>query len=311
LILVCGRYEGIDDRVRELAIDEELSIGDFVLSGGEPAAMVVIDALSRYVPGVLGEATSTDEESFSEGLLEHPQFTRPPEFRGARVPDVLLSGDHERVRVWRAGEARRRTRERRPDLWARRPESRESSFAARTFAALVHHPVVDRSGRIVTTAVTNLDIHDIARASKTFGLAGYFVVTPVEAQRELVGRILGHWSTGAGREHNDKRTEALENVRVVPALDDARRAAGDPIVVATGARPRAKTASFAELEARAAAENRPVLLVFGTGWGLAEEVFEAADLVLPPISGPTPYNHLSVRSAVAIVLDRLFGNRNQ
>lgn len=119
ILLVCGRYEGVDERVRELAIDEELSIGDFVLTGGEVAAMAIIDAVSRYVPGVLGEARSTDEESFSAGLLEYPQYTRPPELRGRHVPEVLLSGDHERIRRWRREQAEARTRERRPDLWAR------------------------------------------------------------------------------------------------------------------------------------------------------------------------------------------------
>ena len=116
VLLVCGRYEGIDERVRDLAIDEELSVGDFVLSGGEVAAMAVIDAVARHVPGVLGDAASVTEESFSSGLLEYPQYTRPPEFRGLTVPEVLLSGNHERIRAWRRDEAIRRTRERRPDL---------------------------------------------------------------------------------------------------------------------------------------------------------------------------------------------------
>jgi tRNA (guanine37-N1)-methyltransferase len=115
--LVCGRYEGVDERVRAF-VDEELSIGDVVLSGGEVAALVVIDAVSRLVPGVLGNAASAAVESFSGGLLEYPQYTRPPEFRGARVPDVLLSGDHGAVERWRRQEALRRTHERRPDLLA-------------------------------------------------------------------------------------------------------------------------------------------------------------------------------------------------
>lgn len=119
LLLLCGRYEGIDDRVRQLVVDEELSLGDFVLTGGEVAAMAVIDAVARYVPGVLGDATSTDDESFSTGLLEYPHYTRPPEFRGLTVPEVLLSGNHEKIRRWREEEARRITRERRPDLLAR------------------------------------------------------------------------------------------------------------------------------------------------------------------------------------------------
>jgi tRNA (guanine37-N1)-methyltransferase len=116
IVLVCGRYEGVDERVRELTIDEELSLGDFVLTGGEIAAMAVIDAVARYVPGVLGDATSVDEESFSSGLLEAPCYTRPAEFRGLKVPDILLSGHHERIKAWRAAEARARTERVRPDL---------------------------------------------------------------------------------------------------------------------------------------------------------------------------------------------------
>ena len=114
LLLVCPRYEGVDERIREL-FDLELSIGDYVLTGGELAALVVIDALTRLLPGAIDEA-STLEESFSAGLLEYPQYTRPPEFRGATVPDVLVSGHHEAVRRWRHDAAVARTRARRPDL---------------------------------------------------------------------------------------------------------------------------------------------------------------------------------------------------
>ena len=120
LLLVCCRYEGYDERVRAF-VDEELSIGDFVLTGGELPAMAIIDATARLIPGVLGNANSAVEESFQDGLLEHPHYTRPPEFRGARVPEILTSGDHERVRRWRRLEALRRTRDRRPDLLAKAP----------------------------------------------------------------------------------------------------------------------------------------------------------------------------------------------
>ena len=116
LVLLCGRYEGVDERVSEHAVDLELSIGDYVLAGGEAAAVVVIEALSRVTPGVLGNVESLARESHSDRLLEHPQYTRPAEFRGWRVPDVLLSGDHGAVERWRSEEARRLTGERRPDL---------------------------------------------------------------------------------------------------------------------------------------------------------------------------------------------------
>ena len=125
LAIVCGRYEGVDQRAIELAIDEEISIGDYVLSGGEAAAMVLIEAMARFVPGVLGNPASTDTESFQEDGLEGPQYTRPAEYRGLAVPEVLRSGDHAKIARWRAEEALARTRQRRPDLLRRRAEGEE------------------------------------------------------------------------------------------------------------------------------------------------------------------------------------------
>ena len=116
LILICGRYEGVDDRVRTLVVDEEISVGDYVLSGGEVAAIVVIDAAARLVPGVVGDAASLVGESHADGRLSHPQFTRPEEFRERRVPSVLLSGNHQRIAHWRRAQALHRTQRRRPDL---------------------------------------------------------------------------------------------------------------------------------------------------------------------------------------------------
>jgi len=118
--LLCGRYEGIDERVLDSLVDDQLSIGDYVLGGGEVAALVVVEAVTRLVPGAMGNATSADEESFADGLIEYPQYTRPAEYRGMEVPDVLRSGDHGRVARWRAAMALARTRDRRPDLLAAR-----------------------------------------------------------------------------------------------------------------------------------------------------------------------------------------------
>ncbi len=116
VVLLCGRYEGVDERVATHLADEELSIGDYVLAGGEAASLVVIDAVVRLLPGVVGEPESVEHESFEDGLLDHPHYTRPAEFRGHRVPDVLLSGDHAAIERWRREEAKFRTEERRPDL---------------------------------------------------------------------------------------------------------------------------------------------------------------------------------------------------
>jgi len=126
LILVAGHYEGFDERIREALADVEISLGDFVLSGGEIPAMAIVDAVVRLLPGAVGEPESVKEESFSMNLLEYPQYTRPREFRQMSVPEVLLSGDHARIAQWRAEQARERTRQRRPDLWQEYRKGRQA-----------------------------------------------------------------------------------------------------------------------------------------------------------------------------------------
>ncbi len=140
VVLLCGRFEGIDQRVIEARDMREVSIGDYVLSGGEPAALVLLDACVRLLPGVMGAAASADEESFSDGLLEYPHYTRPAEWQGRRVPDVLLSGHHAEVARWRRAEAARTTRERRPDLWARHSRTIQARDGAGGDAPLAAHP---------------------------------------------------------------------------------------------------------------------------------------------------------------------------
>jgi tRNA (guanine37-N1)-methyltransferase len=130
--LLCGRFEGIDERVLEAQAVEEVSLGDFVLSGGEPAAIALIDACVRLLPGVVGCAETLAEESFADGLLEYPQYTRPQMWQGRAVPEVLVSGDHGKIRDWRRVEAERLTRERRPDLWQRYAERQRTEPAARS-----------------------------------------------------------------------------------------------------------------------------------------------------------------------------------
>jgi hypothetical protein len=192
-----------------------------------------------------------------------------------------------------------------------------STLASRSFVALVHHPVYDRARKVITTAITNLDIHDLARSSRTYGLAGYHLVTPIAAQRELARRILDHWreaGPGSVAEKNDFRAQALAPVELHASVEEsraavARAARAEPFVVATSARRQARAISYGALAADPALEGRPLLILFGTGWGLADEVVDRVDRVLAPIQGAADYNHLSVRSAAAIVLDRLFGDR--
>jgi tRNA (guanine37-N1)-methyltransferase len=317
IVLICGRYEGVDERVKAF-VDEEISIGDYTLSGGEPAATVVLDAVARLVPGVLGNEISAVEESFTEDLLEYPQYTRPEDFRAMKVPEVLLSGDHERIRRWRRERSLLLTRERRPDLYSktngeRSEKGASGAISAPIYVALLHHPVYDKNGQVVTTAITNMDIHDIARSGCTFGLRGFFVITPVKALQRLALKIIDHWETGYGSQYNATRKEALALARICNSLDDAiiaieRETGNKPLLVATSARrSKEQRASFAALRDVLHKDTRPFLILLGTGWGLTEAILLQSDYVLEAVEGQGDYNHLSVRSAAAIILDRLLG----
>lgn len=178
------------------------------------------------------------------------------------------------------------------------------------YLALLHYPVYDKDYKVVTTSITNMDIHDIARSARTYGVKGYFVVTPVRTLQALAEKILDHWQHGYGSVYNETRKEALALVRLTDDLESTIQAiqqeSGErPRVVVTSARPGARRTTFAEMRKRVEGDGPPLLFVLGTGWGLTEEVLERADDILEPIWGVGTYNHLSVRSAAAILLDRL------
>jgi hypothetical protein len=179
------------------------------------------------------------------------------------------------------------------------------------YMALIHYPVVDKNGDIIASAVTNLDLHDISRAAKTYGLKSFYVVTPLEDQKELVARIISHWTNGIGAIYNPKRRSALELIRVKDSFSEVLDQIADtendyPITIATCARRYPTNVSYEKLGAMLN-NGKPYVLILGTAWGLAEEFISKADYVLEPIAGATDYNHLSVRSAAAIMLDRLLG----
>jgi hypothetical protein len=181
------------------------------------------------------------------------------------------------------------------------------------YVALMHYPVVNKSGDIVAAAVTNLDLHDISRAAKTYGVKRFYVITPLTDQKALVNRLVHHWVRGAGARYNPKRGAAMQLIRIADSLDEVvnqirRNCGGEPKTVVTSAKKKSRNISFGKL--REMMRNAtPYVLVFGTAWGLSESVLSAADYSLEPIHGSEAYNHLSVRSASAIVLDRLVGNR--
>jgi hypothetical protein len=194
------------------------------------------------------------------------------------------------------------------------------------YVVLLHHPIVNRRGEEVTTAVTNMDIHDISRSARTFGAKGYFLVTPLEVQHDLVGRILKHWNTPRSKEYHPDRVEALDLAELAHSFQDVKdriksRHGANPIVVLTDASVREgvpSPLSYGDFKVQmgeiwAKNPNQPIALVFGTGWGISPSFYGEINRVLAPIYGPLgpnhpeAYNHLSVRSAVAIILDRLFG----
>ena len=320
LTLVCGRYEGFDARLDGLFPAEHVSVGDFVLNGGETAALAVIESAARLVPGFMGHSESGDEESFANSLLEYPHYTRPETFENLPVPEILLSGDHGRIAAWRREKSLAATAENRPDLLQKALLSEEDCAFLRAFprertarnlyCALVHYPVLDKEKKSVAVSLTNLDIHDIARCSCTYGLGGYYVTTPLEDQRQLLESLLAHWKTGSGGRSNADRATAFELVRPANSVEEAvgditERTGKRPLVVGTSAGGQGN-AAFADV--RRMTQHDPVLLLFGTGQGLSPHLCGMCDAMLPPLARFGGYNHLPVRSAVAIVLDRIVGD---
>ena len=175
----------------------------------------------------------------------------------------------------------------------------------------MHYPVTNKNGETIASAVTNLDLHDMARSAKTYGVKTLYAVTPLTDQKALAGKLVDHWVTGGGARYNPKRRQAMELVRVRDNLEQVIAEIEDaggrrPKTIATCARPQEGSLSYGELRGRLQ-DGAPALLLFGTAWGLAPECLAQADIILDPVLGAGDYNHLSVRSATAIILDRLCG----
>ncbi|MFB6290238.1 MAG: RNA methyltransferase [Candidatus Bipolaricaulia bacterium] len=182
------------------------------------------------------------------------------------------------------------------------------------YIGLLHHPMRNRRGEIVTTSMTSMDVHDIARTAKTFGVARYYIVTPLKTQREIARRLRGYWTEEERTRENTNRGEALELVSVLDKLDEgildiSDREEADPLLVGTSARNLGeREMSYREATKVLREDSRPMFLLFGTGWGMADELTARLDYLLPPIEGTGEFNHLSVRAAVAVTLDRVRGS---
>jgi tRNA (guanine37-N1)-methyltransferase len=322
IALVCGRYEGIDARLEDLFDFEHISAGDFVLNGGETAALCVMESVSRFLPGFMGKSESVGEESFSHGLLEYPHYTRPDDYRGLNVPEVLLSGHHGRIARWRRDRSLENTLRFRPGLLDEASlDTEDISFlrgldrsgpAGNLYLALIHSPVMNKSGKEGVTSLTNLDIHDIGRVSATFGLGGYYICTPLKDQQDLGQRLIRHWTMGPGGQGNPDRALALSKIKICDNVEGAvagieEQTGVKPFIIATSAR---GTGNITYGRVKGLLEKGPVLVVLGTGYGLGPGVMNMADATLRPLRCLSPFNHLSVRSAASIMVDRIIGDYN-
>lgn len=327
LSVICGRYEGIDARISQLIPLEEVCVGDVVLNGGESAAMILVEAVARLIPGFMGKEESGKEESFSDGLLEYPHFTHPEVFEDHAVPEILLSGDHARIAQWRREQSLLTTWQRRPELLDEAPltdtdldflrqeslQGKRQRLGRNLSCALVHYPVYLGDGKCGTSSLTNLDVHDIARCSCTYGLRSFIVVTPLEDQRHLLQTLVGYWTDGAGGVSNPDRAEAMRLVQAVDTVQQATQIVEEhsgerPFVIGTSAKSLDKMPRMTPSQVRKILRHKPVLLLFGTGHGLAQQMLESCDAILRPLRWMDTYNHLSVRGAVAITLDRILGD---
>lgn len=195
---------------------------------------------------------------------------------------------------------------------ARRAETRLMGVSI----ALIHYPVVDKNGRLVATSITNFDIHDLARTAKTFGAWRFYLVNPIPAQKWFARRIIYHWKEGFGAQYNPTRQEAIELVALVDDLsqiceDTVAATAREPVFVATSAKALANRISFGQLRERVRQDKEEFCILLGTGWGLHPSLLEDIDIFLEPIQGVGEYNHLSVRAAAAIILDRLLSKEQR
>lgn len=313
VVIICGHYEGIDERFIKKRVHRELSLGDFVLTGGEIPAMAIVDSMARLIPGVVGREASVSEDSFFRGMLDHPHYTRPSEWNGEGTPETLLSGHGANIRMWRRSEAVERTIARRPELIGR--ANIRSYLPGGAYGVLVHFPVLDRNGEKTTSALTGLDLSDMGRSCRTYGIDRLLVTTPLASQRELVKTMARHWTEGAGGRVNPDRKEAFSRIKTFASLEGAEKwIAGRektcPLLIGTTACDRGGAIHWLEAKRMALRAKRPLMFVFGTGSGLHDEVLSRCDIVLRPISGGFgDYNHLSVRTAAGIVFDRFFGWR--
>jgi len=319
LLIYSGRYEGFDVRAEEEYADEIISIGDYVLMGGDLPAMVLIESLSRFIPGVIGKEESIKNDSFESEYLDCPHYALPDEWKDKKIPAVLKSGNHKEIYNWRKLQSIKRTIINNFEWW----RSCDTSLKEREevkkvipphYCALLHNDVMMPDGRVSECSVTSIDIHDIARSSATYGIKNYYIVTRLEAQKKLVSNFLSFWHHGDGNKVNQGRVFCLKNVSLLDELDSVimdieNKEGKKPICIVTSSRRNVGHSNMITYkdQGKIWALDRPVLFIFGTSHGISPDVIEKIEYKLIPLEGTEEFNFLSVRSAAAIIFDRWLG----
>lgn len=318
LLLLPARYEGMDARVEEIYADAIFSLGDMVLMGGDLPAMVLMEGLLRLIPGVVGKEESVQKDSFMGPFVDYPEYTKPISWRGISVPEIIRSGDHAKIESWRREKSAQRSVLHHFG-WVKsqveKPEDKAlaSKYIPPHYVILMHDQVILEQDKIGTSSVTSIDIHDIARSAATYGLKGYFIVTPLKDQQKIVKTLLDFWSSDKGCAYNSNRKIALERVKLVSSIEEAISSIynsedKEPRLIATAAKTyeHIKEITYNDQEL-VWSEEKPVVFILGTARGLSLDVINRCDYLLKPVTGFSNFNHLSVRSAAAIIFDRWLG----
>ena len=320
--IVCGRYEGFDQRIIDEYADYEISIGDYVVSGGEIPGVILMDSISRLIPGVVGNKQSVETDSLNNSLLKHPVYTRPEKISNKKVPKILVSGNHKKIKEFNRESSLVTTLKMREDLLSNAEltikernalrKIKRDTISSNSYLALVHYPIQNIKGEIIKTSLTNLDIQDIARSCMAYGIKKYFITHPIKEQRKLGQNVLDYWRKSTSSKNNSTKHSALENVEINNSINSTIKKISKihgtrPKVVATDGRIMHNMVNYSDIKRKLTTDDTPYLFLFGTGWGLAKEVLDNSDYILKPVGSYYDYNHLSVRSAVAIILDRIFG----
>lgn len=319
MMLLPARYEGMDARVEEEYADCILSIGNYVLMGGDLPAMVLMEGMLRLIPGVVGKEASVIEESYSGPFLDYPEYTAPVVWKGKEVPPIVRSGNHGAIEQWRKDQAAAESVEHhfgwvRSHVYTKQDKQLAKRQLPPHYVILMHDEVMLDGERIGTSSVTSLDIHDIARSARTYGIMNYILVTPLKDQQKIIETFLAFWRSDVAIAYNPQRHEALKILKYVDTLDRAlsqieQDTGLKPLVIATSAKRHEGIALLSyHDQAMVWKHKRPVVILLGTARGLADSVLKRCDYLLGPVEGFSDFNHLSVRSAAAIILDRWLGS---